>query len=163
MLYKICVILHVLSAVTWVGGVLFIGMIAVPAARKLEPDLKRELLTNLGNRFRTVGWSALAILLLTGSYMIWFWGARLHNLLDLSFFQAPHTAVLSKKFLLVATMLVISGIHDWYLGPRAAQPGLDPATTERYRKLASYLGRITGLLVILIVILATFVARPWTL
>lgn len=162
MLYRIALITHVLSAIIWVGGVFFMGMIAVPAARKLTPNLKREILTDLGHRFRTVGWTALTLLIITGSYIIWYWGARWETLLDLSFFQAPHTRKLGYKLILVTAMLIISAIHDWYLGPRAAQPDLDPTTTERYRKLASYLGRLTAILVLFIVILATYVARPWT-
>ncbi len=160
-LYKAALIVHVLSAMIWVGGVLFIGLIAVPATRRLSPVLRRQLMIDLGNRFRTLGWIALGLLLLSGSYIAYFWGARWDNLVDLSFFQAKHTAMLGKKLILVALMLAVSGVHDWYLGPLAAREGHSPEAAERYRKYASWLGRVTAMLVLGIVVLAIFVARPW--
>ncbi|MFU8803467.1 MAG: copper resistance protein CopD [Bradymonadaceae bacterium] len=160
-LYKAALIVHIFSAMIWVGGVLFIGMIAVPATRKLPVGLRRQLMTDLGNRFRTVGWTALVLLIISGSYMMYFWGARWGNLLDLSFFTAPHTATLGKKLILVGLMLAASGVHDWYLGPLASREGHTPEAAERYRKIASWLGRVTAILVLGIVVLAIFVARPW--
>lgn len=160
-IYKAALIIHVLSAMIWVGGVLFIGMIAVPATRRLSAELRRQLMTDLGNRFRTVGWVALALLILSGSYIMYFWGARPENLLDLSFFAAPHTAMLGNKLILVVLMIAASGVHDWYLGPLASREGHSPEAAERYRKIASWLGRITAILVLGIVVMAIFVARPW--
>ncbi|QDG50170.1 DUF4149 domain-containing protein [Persicimonas caeni] len=160
-LYKISLVLHVLSAVIWVGGVLFMGMVAVPAARKLEPRLRRAVTSRLGHAFRPVGWLCLTVLVVTGSYMAYSWGATVENVLNLSFFEANHTRLLGYKLLAVIAMLVVSGVHDWYLGPKATEVGYGSAEAERLRKVAGWLGRVTGILVIVIVCLAVFVARPW--
>lgn len=160
-LYKIAVTLHVLAAIIWVGGVLFMGLAAVPAARRLEPKLRREVTTRLGLAFRPVGWICLTTLVVTGTYMAASWGASWQNVLDLSFFDAPHTRLLGYKLLAVLAMLGVSFVHDWFVGPRSAKAQAGTKEAERLRKLAGILGRITGTLVVVIVILAVFIARPW--
>ena len=161
LLYRVAVMVHVLGAVVWVGGVLFMGMVAVPAAKKLDDELRRKLLDDLGRRFRPIGWTALGLLVASGIYLMWHWGATVATVLDLSFFEHDHTRKLGYKLLLVVAMLVVSGLHDFWLGPRATREGRTPQEMERDRKLAGWLGRTTGILVILIVVLAVLVARPW--
>ncbi|WP_164855880.1 CopD family protein [Lujinxingia sediminis] len=158
--YKVAVATHVIAATIWVGGVLFMALVAIPVARTLEPKLRRHVTSAIGQRFQRVGWASLGWLVLSGAFMMYFWGARWANLVDLSFFQAPHTRVLSLKLGLVTLMMLLSLTHDFVVGPRASQNvSLEQAT--RYRKLAAWQGRITGGLVIIIVVLATVVARPW--
>ncbi len=160
-LYPFLVVLHVLSAITWVGGVLFMAFAAIPATRNLEPTLRRDVIRAVGESFRPVGWLALGLLVVTGTFFLWRWGARWETLLDFSFFSAPHTRLLGYKLVLVTVMLVISGIHDWVLGPRASTFTVGSPEAETMRKVASYMGRATGILVLLIVVLAVFIARPW--
>jgi uncharacterized membrane protein len=162
-LYKLAVVLHVLAAITWIGGVLFMGMVAIPAARKLAPEHSRAVVGGVGRRFRPIGWGCLAILVITGTYMVWSWGATWTNLFDLSFFSlGPQYRALGYKLLAVFLMLCVSAYHDWRLGPRASAAEHGSPEAERMRKMAARLGRITGILVIVIAILAVFVARPWT-
>lgn len=161
LLYQISVLLHVLSAFVWVGGVLFIGMLAVPTAKKFGDDeLRRRLLDEMGRRFRPIGWTALGLLVVTGGYLMYHWGATFENLLDLSFFDHGHGRPLAYKLPLVAVMLAVSGLHDFWLGPRATREHRTDDEIERDRWWASILGRITGVLAILIVIFALFVTRP---
>ena len=159
--YKVVVAVHVLSAIIWVGGVLFMGLVAVPAARGLKPRIRREVTTRLGLAFRPVGWVCLTTLVATGTYMAAKWGATWANVFDLSFFQHQHTRLLGYKIVAVLVMVGVSFVHDWFLGPKAAQAQEGSAEAERYRQWASWLGRITGVLVLVISILAVFVARPW--
>ncbi len=161
MIYRFAIAIHVFSAVIWVGGVLFIGMIAVPAAKKLDDELRRKLLDDLGRRFRTVGWTALGLLITTGIYLMWNWGATWSSVFDLSFFEHAHTRLLGYKLLLVIPMLVISALHDFWLGPRATKEGRSDQEIAQDRKLAAWMGRATGSLVVFIILLAVFVARPW--
>ncbi len=160
LLYRIAILVHVLAAFVWVGGVLFIGMIAVPTAKKLDDELRRKLLDDMGRRFRPIGWSALALLVASGVYLMWHWGATVSSVLDLSFFEHGHGRPLGYKLIAVAAMLVISAVHDFWLGPRSTEPDRSDEQMERDRRWASILGRVAGLLAIVIVILALFVARP---
>lgn len=160
-LYPFMIVIHVFSAVVWVGGVLFMAMVAVPAAKGFDDDLRRRLLDVLGRKFRPVGWTALIFLVISGAYFMWRWGARPSNLFDLSFFSHGHTRLLGYKLLAVLAMLIISGLHDFWLGPRATREGRSAEEIRADRRLASLMGRTTGILVLIIVGLAIFIARPW--
>lgn len=158
-IYDIAVTLHVLAALSWVGGVLFIGTVALPASRQMPDRRGREAIAVLGRRFRPVGWTALAVLVATGTYMMGAWGATPANVLDGRFFaEGTRARMLGWKLLLVLAMLTISGVHDWYLGPKASS---DPDDDEGLRRWAAVLGSATALLSVGIVILAVLVARPW--
>ncbi len=130
--------LHVLAAVTWIGGMIFIALVLVPVTRRLDdPALRARLVHQVGVRFRTVGWIALGLLALTGLGNLW---QRPYLL------SAPR---LHWKLGLVALALVLSALHDFVLGPRAGLPGADPALRVR----ASWLARVNLLVVLVVVVL----------
>ncbi len=130
--------LHVLAAITWIGGSLFVVLVLVPVARRLEdPRLRARLVQETGRRFRTVGWIALALLVLTGLANLWLFP---------SFLASPR---LHAKLTLVALALVLSALHDFVLGPRAGAPGADPALRRR----ASWVARLNVLVALAIVAL----------
>lgn len=160
LLYQISVLIHVLSAVVWVGGVMFMGVVAVPSAKKLDDGLRRRLLDDIGRRFRPIAWTSLTLLIITGGYLMYHWGATIGNLVDLSFFEHGHGRPLGYKLLVVVPMLVVTAAHDFWLGPRATDEGRTDDEIERDRKWAAWLGRATGMLALVVVILALFVARP---
>jgi uncharacterized membrane protein len=160
-IYSLAVLVHVLAAVTWVGGVLFMALAAVPVAKRFDPETKDVLTDRLGKRFRTIGWSAIGVLILTGLFMLGRWGATPENILDGSFFNSPHTRLLGYKLLLVGAMILVSGLHDWYVGPKASRLSDAEARRKGLKTWAAWLGRLTGILAVTIVVLAVFVARPW--
>ena len=130
--------LHVMAAVTWIGGMLFIALVLVPITRRLDDlALRTRLVQDVGRRFRTVGWIALGLLLLTGIGNLWL----RPYLLWLPGFQW--------KLGLAALALGLSVVHDFVLGPRAGRPGADPSVRVR----ASWVARINVLVVLAIVAL----------
>ncbi|OGL17383.1 MAG: hypothetical protein A3F92_05195 [Candidatus Rokubacteria bacterium RIFCSPLOWO2_12_FULL_71_22] len=130
--------LHVLAAVTWLGGMLFVALVLVPVTRRLDdPALRARLMHLTGVRFRTVGWIALALLVATG----------VGNLLVYPAFLASPR--LHAKLALVLLALVLSVLHDFVLGPRAGAPGADPALRAR----ATWVARLNVLVVLAIVAL----------
>jgi uncharacterized membrane protein len=136
--------LHVLAAVTWIGGMLFIALVLVPAARRLEdPALRTRLVHDVGLRFRTIGWVAIGVLVVTGLLNLW-----MHPvLLSASRFHW--------KVGLVVLALILSAFHDFVLGPRAGAPGADPSARVR----ASWIARINVLVVLAIVALGLSLFR----
>ena len=59
--------LHMLAAVNWIGGTIFLSAVLVPVLRR-EPfaSQKALLFRTVARRFRMVVWGAITILLLTG-------------------------------------------------------------------------------------------------
>ena len=136
--------LHVLAAITWIGGMLFIALVLVPVTRRLDdPALRARLTHAIGLRFRTVGWIAVAVLVVTGFVNLW-----LHP----SLLASPR---FQWKAGLVVLALILSGFHDFVLGPRAGLPGADPAARVR----ASWVARINVLVVLVIVLLGLSLLR----
>ncbi len=130
--------LHVLAAITWIGGMLFITLVLVPVTRQIEDAaLRTRLVQAVGLRFRRVGWMALAVLIATGLVNLY----RHPFLLGAPRFQW--------KLGLVALSLTLSAFHDFALGPRAGAAGADPAARAR----ASRVARANVLVVLAIVLL----------
>ncbi|HSE94094.1 MAG TPA: DUF4149 domain-containing protein [Methylomirabilota bacterium] len=129
---------HVLAAITWVGGMVFIALVLVPVTRRLtDPALRTRLVHEIGVRFRTVGWIALGLLVLSGFVNLW----MRPYLLGVPRFHV--------KLGLVVVALALSVLHDVVLGPRAGAPGADPALRVR----ASWVARVNMLVVLAIVVL----------
>ncbi|MBI4635778.1 MAG: DUF4149 domain-containing protein [Candidatus Rokubacteria bacterium] len=129
---------HVLAAITWIGGMLFVALVLVPVTRRLEDAaLRARLVHAIGVRFRAVGWIALGLLVVTGLANLWY---RPYLL------EAPR---FHWKLGLVLLALVLSALHDFVLGPRAGAPGADPSIRVR----ASWVARINVLVVLVIVLL----------
>ncbi len=130
--------LHVLAAITWIGGMLFIALVLVPVTRELaDATLRTRLVHALGLRFRTVGWIALGVLVATGLVNLWLQPVLL---------SAPR---FHWKLGLVGLALILSAFHDFVLGPRAGVPGADPSVRVR----ASWVARVNVLVVLVIVLL----------
>ena len=161
-LYLANVTVHILAAMLWLGGMFFLGVVGAPALRAVEPAAVRQrIFQELGIRFRSVGWWAIGVLLVTGTLNLYFRG-WLHwdGVLGSSHFWS--TAVghaLAFKLLAVTAMIVVSSIHDFVLGPRAgrAAPGSPQAISLRIH--AAHLARLNALLGLVVVIAAVLLAR----
>lgn len=129
--------LHVLAAIVWIGGMLFIALVLVPVVRRLEPAERLRLVQATGLRFRAVGWIALSLLLLSGVLNLWL----RPYLLGVPLFHV--------KLGLVVLALGLSVVHDFVLGPRAGAPGADPGLRVR----ASWVARANVLVVLGVVVL----------
>lgn len=63
-------ILHILAAVIWVGGMFFAHFMLRPAAAPLEPGVRLPLMRRALARFFPWVWVSIALLLLSGGGMI---------------------------------------------------------------------------------------------
>lgn len=163
-LYIASVVIHVLSAITWIGGMLFLVMVAVPWLRKGDRALATLAMRELGRRFRTVGWVCFALLIATGSFNLWVRGVRLSAFADPAFRSSGFGSALLLKLGAFGIVLALSAFHDFVLGPRAsaALASRPPAPqAERLRRAASWFGRANALLALAIVVLAVILVRGW--
>lgn len=158
--YKVVVYIHIISAIGWVGGILFLGLVAAPAARNLDDEHRSLIMNDLGSRFVKVGYTLLAVLAITGIIQAGHYGATVTTFLNGSFFTAHEFGRrLGLKLLFIVLMLGVSVSHDFYVGPaavRAAQAGKD---TAKLRKIASWLARLTALLALIVIAYAMMLVR----
>jgi uncharacterized membrane protein len=160
--YYVVVTIHVLAALLWLGGMFFLGVVGAPVLRAVEPPaLRQRLFHDLGLRFRTVGWVAIAVLVATGTVML---AAR--GLLRWSgvfgsaaFWRTTLGTALAAQLAAVVTMIVVSAVHDFILGPAAGRAAPGPPAAAALRKRAALLARVNALVGLLLVIAAVRLAR----
>lgn len=165
-LYLLSVWIHILAATLWIGGLFFIVLVVVPWLRRggegaVDPG---AFLRDTGERFRSVGWLCFGLLFLTGVFNLWIRGVRLEPLADPAWWSSPLGVAVGLKLVAFAIVIAVSVVHDFVLGPRATHvmrtaPGSDEAL--RLRRQASYLGRLNGLLALVLVALGVVIVRGW--
>ena len=161
-LYYLAVTLHVLAAMLWLGGMFFLGVVGAPVLRRIEPPaLRQRLFQQLGARFRGVGWWAIAVLVLTGvanlHYRGWLqWDGVLASG---AFWRTGVGHALAAKLAAVATMLIVSAVHDFVLGPAAGRAVAGSPDALALRRRAALLARANALLGVVIVVAAVRLAR----
>jgi uncharacterized membrane protein len=160
-IYLLNVTLHVLAALLWLGGMFFFALVGAPVLRRLEPAaLRARLFRELGEAFRTVGWIAIAVLLVTGALNLHLTGVlRGGQAWNPAFWSAPYGRALAWKLAAVATMIVLSAVHDFVLGPRAGRLGAGSPAALRARSRAALLARVNALVGLALVFAAVRLAR----
>ncbi len=161
-LYLINITVHVLAAMFWLGGMFFLGVIGAPILRGVEPaSLRQKLFNDLGVRFRTAGWIAIAVLLATGIGNLYFhgWLAWSDVLGSADFWRSSAGRLLALKLTAVGTMLAVSAVHDFVSGPAASRevPGSHAANALRRR--AAMLARVNALVGVFVVVVAVRLTR----
>jgi uncharacterized membrane protein len=162
-LYVASVWLHILAAMVWIGGMAFLVLVLVQPLRNMErKDIAAALLATSGRRFRNVGWTCFAILIVTGVYNLYARGIRWDLATTTGFWKTPFGSVLALKLSIVAVLLAMSVVHDFFVGPRATDAlARDPQSEEarRLRRWSSIAGRVTFLLSLVVVLLGVMLVR----
>ncbi len=161
MLYYLIVTLHILAALLWLGGMFFLGVVGAPVLRAVEPAaLRQQLFQQLGLRFRSIGWGAIAVLVITGALVLHLRGLRWSAVLASgAFWASAFGHALAAKLIAVTAMIAVSFFHDFVLGPAAgrAAPGSPHALVLRRR--AALFARANALIGIIVVLAAVRLAR----
>jgi len=164
-LYIIYTSIHIIAAIIWVGGLAFMSLMLVPALRELgNPALMARLIQAVGKRFKTIGWICLVTLLITGFLNLTARGFSHTALVSHEFWSSPFGETLAWKLVLFAVIIALSLIHDFVAGPRLRSlRETNPDKAGMYRRMASWIGRVTLLLSLIITILAVMMVRgrPW--
>ena len=124
-------VVHVLSASVWVGGTVALVFVGVPAIRRLEGEARATAMRALGRRWRPLGWSAMALAIVSG-----LWLTELHGGLTEAALETDFDRLLIAKSVLVALLVVGALLHDYVLGPRlqrALRTGDESAPATRRR------------------------------
>ena len=132
-IYHVSVWLHIIGVSFWIGGMLFLPMVLLPAI-KGHPD-RRNLLMQTGLRFRFFGYIILTLVLLTGISNMWLRGVDVSwKFLVIS----RYGKLVLTKLVLFLVIITVSLIHDVQARKRLA-------TDEERRKfkiIALWSGRI---------------------
>jgi uncharacterized membrane protein len=163
-LYVVSVWLHILAAITWIGGMFFLVLVVVPWLRGRDRLTAAVFLRETGARFRNVAWTCFAMLLATGTLNLWLRGVRPEQLVQRQWLTSPFGHAVICKLALFAVVLALSAVHDFAVGPRATlaveEDPRSPAA-EKLRRQASLLGRANVLLALLLVALGVILVRGW--
>ncbi len=160
--YLLSVWLHILAAAVWIGAMVFFAGVLMPVLRRPEfAAVRTPLLRRAGRGFRWLGWSVLAVLVLTGFSNLVSRGYGWSELLAFSTWSSWWGQILAWKLGLVVVLLLINLAHD-VLGPRAArlmEEEPESPQTQRVRRLAGWLGRLELLVSLVILWLAVLLVR----
>jgi putative copper resistance protein D len=161
-LYWVAVTVHVISAMLWLGGMLFLAAVGAPVLRAVEPPVLRQgLFRELRVRFRTIGWAAIGLLVATGVLSLHYRG-WLHwdgVLAEPAFWGAAAGRALGWKLGAVAVMVAGSAAHDFVLGPAASRAPAGSPEALRLRRWAALLARANAIVGLVVVAAAVRLAR----
>ncbi len=161
--YHLSVFLHLLAAMIWLGGMLFLAIIIVPVVRKPEYlQFSGKLFHQTGLKFRTVGWICLVLFLVTGLFNLYFRTRDVEVLFSSQFWEGLFGAALLLKLVIFSIIVLMSAVHDFYIGPKATelwQQNPDSPEAKKLRKSASWFGRLNLLLGLIVVYLAIGMVR----
>ena len=118
-LYWSCISLHLLTAVLWLGHMFVWSLVVGPAMKRIEPPQTAELLREYSVFMGGLGWPALAVLIVTGLYMLSWRGVSPSSLLSGAAFSVAG-GILVK---LAPVLFMI--FYKWFsatAGPRAPSP-----------------------------------------
>lgn len=119
--------IHILAAISWIGGMIFVAFILGPYVRRaVPPEERTTLMAAVGKRFSYLGWSAIFTLVCTGIYN----AVRFLGSWD-ALFDTTFGHLLLVKMALVAVMIGLSITHDFFLGPRQRDLGRLAHRTQR--------------------------------
>jgi uncharacterized membrane protein len=143
--------LHSLATVLWIGGMLFMKLVLLPAQAAIDPPQRGRLMGAAAARFTTVAWTSVVILVVTGLLR-----TPAGRLMD---FGSQYGVALAVKHLLIVAMIVIGLVISLGVVPKlkslAPAPGqLPPAAfvaAQGRLDLLSAINTVLGLLVLLAV------------
>ncbi len=152
--------LHMLATVTWIGSLVAMSFLVMPAATKtLKPVEQLAFLTAMQTRLEPIAWFSMGLLFVTGLFQL---STNPHYNGFLSVSGQWSIAILVKHSLAVI-MVVVSAILTWEVLP-AIRRGLmragkaDPAELVRLQRKETLLLRL-NLILALLILAATALAR----
>jgi copper resistance protein D len=124
--------IHITGAAVWVGGVVALGVVSFGLrGPPLEDPIKySQALPRVARRLTWVMWPALLITVLTGLYNLdWYLPVGVSEL------STPQGTVLLEKASLVVFVIVVSGLHTFYVSPSIRRRTASGRDTESLRPL----------------------------
>ncbi len=116
--------LHLLAAICWIGGMIFLSLVLVPVLKREPFTVQRPLLFRaVARRFRIMVWSAMTVLVLSGPLLLHRRGIPISD-------PASWPMVWAVKLGLVVFLLLLTLTHDLVLGPLVGKIAQSPAESR---------------------------------
>jgi uncharacterized membrane protein len=146
--------IHLLAAISWIGGMMFLSLVLAPLFRRAGLSGERLLLfRDIARRYRVLVWAAMALLIGSGMILLDQRGVQ---------FTKPQSwpGPFQVKLALVAVLMGLTLSHDLFLGPRQAKeaPGTE-AVTSVTLSLVRFIPRLALLLALGVVFAAVVFVR----
>jgi copper resistance protein D len=149
--YLLAVWFHIVAMAAWLGSMVFLAGIALPILRQGDPAQMASFLHRSSGRLRILGWACLLILGGTGFFQLAHRGMHWNS-----------TPLILTKVLSYAAIVFLSVLHDFWIGPKAAQllaqDRSSPAALK-WRRIAISMGRLMGVLALWMCALGVFIVR----
>lgn len=150
--------LHVLAAVSWIGGMIFISVVLMPIVN--DPWTGAEIVTffrHAARRFRVLVWGSIVVLLGSGPVLL---EARGLSLLD----PVGWPMILTVKLSLVLLLVVLTFLHDGLSGsrikPLALVPEAERTVCQRLLlRSASWIPRLAFLVSLIVLMVGLLLSR----
>lgn len=163
-LYFLFLIFHILSAMVWVGGMIFYVIVLIPVIRNPElKDQKLRLLQLTAIQFRNISYYIFSIFILSGTGILYLKGF-FQNGINWELWASNIGFMFMAKIGLFTVLFLSSLYHDFVTGPKTFTYLItDPVRFERYRKTSSFFGRFNLLVSVTIAIFGIFVSRGFSI
>lgn len=152
------IVLHILAAIGWIGGMMFLSLVLAPLVRSRHaaPECM-ALFRSAALRFRIVAGLAMGVLLTTGPILLSQRGMQPTN-------PASWSPIVHAKVWLVALLLTLTLLHDLVLGPRVSHAsGVPESSRTAWQAMivhtARWLPRLALLVALAVVLAAAVLAR----
>jgi putative copper export protein len=120
-IYLAAVWLHIVAAMTWIGGMVVFVAAVMPYFRQRPEEERARFLDWFGARFRVVSWWCFGILIATGTFNLAVRGVRPGDILRSEWRASTFGSLALFKLALVAMAIAASAAHERIITKRWAR------------------------------------------
>ncbi len=143
--------IHLLFAVIWIGGMIFMNLVLMPSLNSIDPNERGKLFAQIAKRFTIVAWGSTLFLLITGFFKTP--SGMLFN------FSTDYGMMITIKHILFLVMIVFGSMITFVEAPKirkyAPKPGEKPSQevvqAHGKIKLLSACNMVLGIIILILV------------
>lgn len=149
---------HLLAAVVWIGGMVFLSSVLAPLVWSGNPTVEHvALFRRAARRFRILVWISIGAIFVTGPLL-------LHERQLLLTVPTGWPAVVQIKIGLVCLLLLLTAAHDLFFGPRGNRLRAISETRSTHgndllMKISHWVPRLALIVGIVVLLAAVVLAR----
>ena len=140
--------IHLIAVMIWVGGILFNLLVLSPALGPAgSSSSSGQLLKRIDDRFRTVRWTCILLIILTGFFNVVYEGGTER-------IESVWGAILMVKVLIAAIAIGLTGLSDFILNPASV-----PLQSRPPIRSVQWVGYFVVILTLGVLLLSVYLSR----